>query len=116
MVGLSRLELLTSRLSGVRSNQLSYRPIMRRKGEIFVYGFVMQSNPAVNVPVSTTPLDSPLFLALRKTFALLSVTCKDKFFVSNFVMSSNSAVDVPFSTTPLNSPSFLVIHQSFCFA
>ena len=28
MVGLNRLELLTSRLSGVRSNQLSYRPIM----------------------------------------------------------------------------------------
>ena len=28
MVGLSRLELLTSRLSGVRSNQLSYRPIL----------------------------------------------------------------------------------------
>ena len=28
MVGLSRLELLTSRLSGVRSNQLSYRPII----------------------------------------------------------------------------------------
>ena len=26
MVGLSRFELLTSRLSGVRSNQLSYRP------------------------------------------------------------------------------------------
>jgi hypothetical protein len=26
-VGLSRIELLTSRLSGVRSNQLSYRPI-----------------------------------------------------------------------------------------
>jgi hypothetical protein len=25
-VGLSRVELLTSRLSGVRSNQLSYRP------------------------------------------------------------------------------------------
>jgi hypothetical protein len=25
-VGLSRFELLTSRLSGVRSNQLSYRP------------------------------------------------------------------------------------------
>ena len=30
MVGLSGLELLTSRLSGVRSNQLSYRPIMER--------------------------------------------------------------------------------------
>ena len=27
MVGLNRLELLTSRLSGVRSNQLSYRPM-----------------------------------------------------------------------------------------
>ena len=27
VVGLSRLELLTSRLSGVRSNQLSYRPL-----------------------------------------------------------------------------------------
>ena len=27
MVGLGRLELLTSRLSGVRSNQLSYRPM-----------------------------------------------------------------------------------------
>ena len=28
MVGLTRLELVTSRLSGVRSNQLSYRPII----------------------------------------------------------------------------------------
>ena len=28
MVGLNRLELLTSRLSGVRSNQLSYRPML----------------------------------------------------------------------------------------
>jgi hypothetical protein len=27
MVGLGRLELPTSRLSGVRSNQLSYRPV-----------------------------------------------------------------------------------------
>ena len=27
VVGLTRLELVTSRLSGVRSNQLSYRPI-----------------------------------------------------------------------------------------
>ena len=28
MVGLSRFELLTSRLSGVRSDQLSYRPLL----------------------------------------------------------------------------------------
>ena len=120
MVGLSRLELLTSRLSGVRSNQLSYRPIIDAnarslrltvschqilrstylsvrlpwillhsllsikafaslsvtcKCEIFVYGCVIQSNPAVDVRFSTTPLDSPSFLALRKTFALLSTTC-----------------------------------------
>ena len=27
-MGLSRLELLTSRLSGVRSNRLSYRPLL----------------------------------------------------------------------------------------
>ena len=30
MVGLGRFELPTSRLSGVRSNQLSYRPLMER--------------------------------------------------------------------------------------
>ena len=29
MVGLSRLELLTSRLSGVRSNHLSYEPVLQ---------------------------------------------------------------------------------------
>ena len=119
MVGLSRLELLTSRLSGVRSNQLSYRPILganarslritvschqilrstylsvrlpwicrhsllsikafaslsvSRKGEIFVYSCVIQTNPAVNVPISTSPLNLFSFLALRKTFALLSTT------------------------------------------
>ena len=33
MVGLNRLELLTSRLSGVRSNQLSYRPIIKAGDE-----------------------------------------------------------------------------------
>ena len=34
MVGLTRLELVTSRLSGVRSNQLSYRPIFERYGSL----------------------------------------------------------------------------------
>ena len=33
MVGLGRFELPTSRLSGVRSNQLSYRPAIERVGE-----------------------------------------------------------------------------------
>ena len=33
MVGLSRLELPTSRLSGVRSNRLSYKPIFSGPGE-----------------------------------------------------------------------------------
>ena len=32
MVGLTRLELVTSRLSGVRSNQLSYRPAYSENG------------------------------------------------------------------------------------
>ena len=73
MVGLSRLELLTSRLSGVRSNQLSYRPILGAKGEIFVYGCVIQISPAVDVIAITPPLNLFSFLALRKTFALLSV-------------------------------------------
>ena len=33
-MGLTRLELVTSRLSGVRSNQLSYRPICLRVGSL----------------------------------------------------------------------------------
>ena len=43
MVGLGRLELPTSRLSGVRSNQLSYRPLS------IVF---LQSKPAKDQPVS----------------------------------------------------------------
>ena len=34
VVGLTRLELVTSRLSGVRSNQLSYRPIFESYGSL----------------------------------------------------------------------------------
>ena len=34
VVGLTRLELVTSRLSGVRSNQLSYRPIFESHGSL----------------------------------------------------------------------------------
>ena len=34
LVGLTRLELVTSRLSGVRSNQLSYRPVSESFGSL----------------------------------------------------------------------------------
>jgi hypothetical protein len=40
MVGLARFELATSRLSGVRSNQLSYRPKLHtKKYAILAYKF-----------------------------------------------------------------------------
>ena len=72
MVGLSRLELLTSRLSGVRSNQLSYRPIIRRKSKIFASNFVMSSNfAAVDVPFGMTPLNLPSFLVIHQSFCLV---------------------------------------------
>jgi hypothetical protein len=41
MVGLGRVELPTSPLSGVRSNQLSYRPMARSQ---------LAGNPAVALP------------------------------------------------------------------
>ena len=43
MVGLSRFELLTSRLSGVRSDQLSYRPILflNKYKPHFLSGFIL---------------------------------------------------------------------------
>ena len=37
MVGLGRLELPTSPLSGVRSNHLSYRPIASKQGYALVF-------------------------------------------------------------------------------
>ena len=40
LVGLGRVELPTSRLSGVRSNQLSYRPV---EGFLFENGIVRQA-------------------------------------------------------------------------
>ena len=33
LVGLTRVELVTSSLSGTRSNQLSYKPLVFRKGD-----------------------------------------------------------------------------------
>src|SRR6056297_1580455 len=45
MVGLSRFELLTSRLSGVRSDQLSYRPILwlNKYKSLYITGFILFS-------------------------------------------------------------------------
>ena len=71
MVGLSRLELLTSRLSGVRSNQLGYRPIIRRKSKIFASNFVMSSNSAVDVLFGMTPFNLPSFLVIHQSFCLV---------------------------------------------
>ena len=39
VVGLTRFELVTSRLSVVRSDQLSYRPILRLKKPLFRAAF-----------------------------------------------------------------------------
>ena len=41
MVGLGRLELPTSRLSGVRSNHLSYKPV---RGHIFLLKDIIETN------------------------------------------------------------------------
>ena len=41
VVGLGRLELPTSRLSGVRSNHLSYKPV---RGHIFLLKDIIETN------------------------------------------------------------------------
>ena len=45
MVGLTRIELVTSSLSGTRSNQLSYKPTSIRKG----YGTLMSVEKRLQV-------------------------------------------------------------------
>ena len=65
MVGPSRLELLTSRLSGVRSNQLSYGPeksrsinllpctySVKQNFQIFLFFFALNLNTQINVSFS----------------------------------------------------------------
>ena len=52
MVDLTRLELVTSRLSGERSNQLSYRSVVEITrielvSERFHFGFLRSSNPSI---------------------------------------------------------------------
>ena len=59
MVGLTRLELVTSRLSGVRSNQLSYRPISLRDGSLkteqYFEPFPMFDLHVLMFPLSVSP-------------------------------------------------------------
>src|SRR2546421_1838642 len=54
MVGLGRVELPTSRLSGVRSNQLSYRPLVLFRGIL-----------TRNAPILTQKRATLLFLVVR---------------------------------------------------
>ena len=57
LVGLTRVELVTSSLSGTRSNQLSYKPLVFRKGD----GTLWRTKACRDV--STSP---PKGLLLRK--------------------------------------------------
>ncbi len=81
MVGLGRLELPTSRLSGVRSSQLSYRPLsisqaqnlsklsrVRKNRTVSLYKEVIQPHVPVRLPCyDFTPITSSTF----GTFLLL---------------------------------------------
>ena len=83
MVGLGRLELPTSRLSGVRSSQLSYRPLsysqaqnlsklsrVRKTGTVSLYKEVIQPHVPVRLPCyDFTPITSSTFGA----FLLLKI-------------------------------------------
>ena len=59
LVGLERLELSTSRLSGVRSNHLSYRPFFARS-----FSFCLRQSPFSlgHVLLCTLPQDKLDFL------------------------------------------------------
>ena len=58
LVGLTRVELVTSSLSGTRSNQLSYKPMVFRKGD----GTLVRTGESP-CHVSTSPTEG---LLLRK--------------------------------------------------
>ena len=63
MVGLDRLELSTSRLSGARSNRLSYRPRLiesERRREVISVKEVIQPQVPLRLPCyDFTPIISP---------------------------------------------------------
>ena len=57
LVGLDRVELSTSRLSGVRSNHLSYRPVMTvlRQTANLILGLALQDMYRFAVGARVTP-------------------------------------------------------------
>ena len=71
MVGLTRLELVTSRLSGVRSNQLSYRPIYGGDEEIRTPDPLLARQ--VLSQLSYTPMDAGL--SFRTSLPVFSFVC-----------------------------------------
>ena len=63
MVGLTRLELVTSRLSGVRSNHLSYRPA-RKVLRYNTTGFLIYARTILKN--FSIPANNPAYLGKRK--------------------------------------------------
>ena len=75
-MGLGRLELPTSRLSGVRSNHLSYKPALHIKDMWTVYIFfsLKGGDPAAGSPTATLLRLRPSRLPYRGRQAPLQVT------------------------------------------
>ena len=61
MVGLTRLELVTSRLSGVRSNLLSYKPSFCMKYILFYAGARLFSHAVSSIVPSAVRLFTVVF-------------------------------------------------------
>jgi hypothetical protein len=59
MVGLGRVELPTSRLSGVRSNQLSYRPKLLCRANPQFCEFCRKKEPHFSSVRSVSTVDAP---------------------------------------------------------
>ena len=65
MVGLGRLELPTSRLSGVRSNHLSYKPIISYGACHLIKGYVDSIMPLFSLKGGDPAAGSPTATLLR---------------------------------------------------
>ena len=70
MVGLDRLELSTSRLSGVRSNHLSYRPTRTRDYTAAWLPLPTGSNPK---PGAKLPHDPPTWFGSQRSLKIFAI-------------------------------------------